>query len=624
MTEPAGFVPDPPGFVPDAGAAAPAKKGVRFAHEWDDADLRKSQAAQDAIRAASENEDEAHTPLLDRAAHFLMGATESVPGASLADEVRGVGSTVPDALKPLLTSPLAVPLATAALAVDKLRGTGKYEAGRDAQREAQAMSDADPLVHLGRIAGALAQLPAGGAAAAGKGAVGAAIQGAKAGALGGAMQGFGEGEGAKDSLERAAKSAATGGASGGALAGALGALGALRGSSVDVDVSSPVRNAAASGLSAAANVAPTAGQVIGAVKGGAAAGPVGIVGGGIAGKRAGQMTAKALSKLASIVRPLVDVTPDMVVDTKPGPIPYDILEELGVRPEPRAAAASAPSPPPSSSSAAPDVIDAEYEIAHAPPPPSRPPMKLLPEGQRIDFTDQAEAFDPGAKAWLSWLEGKAPKPSARPDLDQAAAVLAQKTGAGSSPVYNPEGIGTPTGKKIGADLAATEHPEDFAANEGALKSKLAALQDLEAGEPKADAEGAADTRAEMPAATRELSLPELRDQEARALRDGRPTKVQEALRAFRPSSGDVPSPADLERRNAALLAAVERMPEVPSASVPKQPVVDAEAAKLLAAGMRPVDVARALFKRGLTFQASMQDPYFAKALANYRAGQLGM
>lgn len=383
-------------------------------HYWPAGAKARSEAAADAVREQSNIDDESNMSMSDRAAHALMGATESIPGSSLADEVAGAVNTLPDWVKPLLATPAASAVAVPAvigMLVDKARGTGFYEKGRDAQREATVEADADPLADLGRGLGAVAQIAIPSRAVTGGGtAVAKILQGAGAGGVAGGLQGFGAGNGAGDSLEQAAIQGGVG-AAGGA---ALGALGAAKGSAIDVNISDPARRAAAALVEAAGKAAPTAGRVIGAVKG-AAVGPVGAGAGFYGGGKVGDKVASIAKVLAPLIRPTIDVTPDMVAGVEPGAIPYDILDEFGIRPEEAIKA----TPPGSPSDETPDPI-------------SSPQADAYTQSLRNQALDSL-VNEPTAKGGTVWhltaddiRAGKTPPPEFQQRLDAAKAEAAAK------------------------------------------------------------------------------------------------------------------------------------------------------------------------------------------------------
>lgn len=414
------------GFQP---ITAPVKrKAERYPHAWDPAALRKSSAAQNAAAGASFAADDENMPIEDRLAHLLLGGAASVPGSSLADEAAGVGNASRAAIEAgprALLNALGVDVGGPENPIDA------YRSGRAGQREAEAMAQDDPLYNLGIAGGTVAQIPVGMASGAGnlasKGVVAGLKAGAKAGAVGGGMQGFGEGEGLTDSLKRAGKGAAIGAATGGAL----GALGGARGGATDVAMTNFTRRAAAAVTRAAAKAAPVAGRVVGGVKGAAVAGPIGAAGGWATGAKAGDWLGELLGKAAGKIGPRLEATPDMVVGSEaaPPPIPYDILDAFGIAPEPTIKAT-----PVSPSTKTPaDVIDAEYEVMHPSPPSSAPPMRMLPPGNPIDYTGQAEAFDPAGADWNAWRNETPAAASARPDLDAAFKVMTTGTKVDRTP-----------------------------------------------------------------------------------------------------------------------------------------------------------------------------------------------
>ena len=147
-------------------------------------------------------------------------------------------------------------------------------------------------------------------------------------------------------------------------------------------------------------------------------------------------------------------------------------------------------------------------------PPATPAAKAAPAA--ADLEAAAEGFDPRGEDWKAFATGKAPPAPARPDLDAAAKQLSTGTKVDRTP--------TPASlRSMAQDVVATPLPDETDAELRAI-----AAQKL-AGE----------------APTRELNLPELRDQEALALREGRPTAVTKALGDFTPSHAGDPNVADL-------------------------------------------------------------------------------
>jgi hypothetical protein len=483
---PAGFIPDPPGFIPDGGA--PPKKGERYPHEWDPAALRRSQAAQSAVAASSMAADEENAPVKDRVAHALMGAAESIPGASLADEAAGAGAAFTAPLEALLGG--HSPLLSVSDEVDA------YKRGRDAQRGAQDEANADPLADLGRGLGTLAQAPIGIGTtvktAAGKGIAAAAAQGAKGGALGGALQGLGDGVDTGDALRQALIDAGLGAVTGGAL----GAAGGAAGSKADVAVTNAVRRAAAGALSMAAKAAPvvgkTAGVVTGAVKGGPVGAYIGIKGGG----KAGDVVAKAIEALAGKVRP----AKPKAATLPPSKMPADVI--AGDR-------------SPSSL----DTIASDIFAGKA------------PEGAASSAADSEQAAADMAESYDNWFTKKPATPEPRPSLDEAAKVLSTGTKVDRTPNPRTPAPKTPAEQRAAAldELDAAERrPTPTSKPKGNEKAPEARSAKQELAASKWD-------RAGSP----EVPRPSARDRVAAPFADAPAQQSADPVAAFRAAKGDV-------------------------------------------------------------------------------------
>jgi hypothetical protein len=422
-----GFTPINDGFVP----LGPQKKKVIPA-VWPAADLRKAEANQDAVRAQSFNEDEANTPTNDKVAHAVMGAIESIPTSSIADEAAGIANTVPDWAKPLLAVPgVGAAVASNALAVDKLRGTHLYEQGRDAQREASAEADADPLADLGRGLGTVAQIPtalatgAETAGAKGLSTLGKMAKAAKIGGAIGAAQGFGEGEGAADSL----KKAALGGAAGAALAGGLAGAADVAGK-VPVGVLNPdLGDLASRAADAAAKVAPNAGKSLGAAVGLVKGGPVGAYFGFKGGEKVGDVAAKGLSKFADLVRPSAE--PETAIPVWMQSLAHDVGGDADAA---------------SGLDLARDVVPAEMKPA-------------IVAGKPITFTAPVEADGTMPVSDADILEAKGVHaPIEVAPEDPLERFLRTSTGVQKSPVYSALDPDAPNAEKSVVAFAAKPTP----------------------------------------------------------------------------------------------------------------------------------------------------------------------
>jgi hypothetical protein len=487
--------------------------------------LEKSIAAQNAARAASELVDEtsddsgnaqAQSTLKNQLAQAGMAAGSSL-GFNLADEARGVGTA--------LAAPARAAMAgkNPLLSLDDV--VDEYKRGRDAQRDAMAQAtEQNPLaVGAGELgATALGALLPGGAAGAGaKSLLGAVARGSGTGAVLGGLGGFGAGEGAADSAMGAAKGAAIGGAlgAGGAAAGNLAPRGAaavkrgvpsgaarleeLLGKGLDVVDKHP---AAAVGRGAAAVV--TKGASEGAIM---SARALRAAASKIAGKRG-----MATSPLAEEVG-AVDSNPSGLEldEVKGGRVARQLRElkaSMGLTPEPEAVDVT-PDDIVSSESATNPWAQAFADATSGKPP--RAPTSSAPSGN--GWTLDARQ-----------LRGEAVTPT---EVQMRLRDIAESARA-AEPSTTEEALGEP--------------PALERTTAGRRRTPVDGGPVLAPAELSAAAKSA--TSAELP--TRELNLNEMRDQQARAFREGRPTSVMEQIRNFIPSRGGEPSLEELRTANA--------------------------------------------------------------------------